>query len=57
MTGETSDASFDTDPYRPPVGNMATNNPPFVVKGSEVLPARQEGLGWVMGRITVKTHK
>jgi hypothetical protein len=41
MTGETSEASFVTDPYCPPVGEMAMNNPPFVVKGSEVLPAGQ----------------
>jgi hypothetical protein len=29
-----------TNPYRPPVGETASNNPPFIVKGSEVLPAR-----------------
>ena len=32
--------------HRPPdqlVEQMATNNPPFAVKGSEVLPAEQEG--------------
>jgi hypothetical protein len=44
VTGETSEASFVTDPNRPPVGYMATNNPPFVVKGSKVLPAEPEKL-------------
>jgi hypothetical protein len=29
-----------TNPYRPPVGETASNNPPFIVKGSEILPAR-----------------
>ena len=38
------EASIVTDPYRPPVGETASNNPPFIVKGSEVLPAGQEGL-------------
>ena len=28
-----------TNPGRPPVGETASNNPPFIVKGSEVLPA------------------
>jgi hypothetical protein len=37
-------ASFITDPYRPPVGEMTKNNPPFIVKGSDVFPAGQEGL-------------
>jgi len=35
-----------TNPYCPPVGETASNNPPFIVKGSEVLPAEQEGLTW-----------
>jgi hypothetical protein len=28
-----------TNPYRPPVGETTSYNPPFIVKGSEVLPA------------------
>jgi hypothetical protein len=56
VTGETSEASFVTDPYRPPVGETASDNPPFVVKGSEEFPARQGGLSCVTCRKTVKTH-
>jgi hypothetical protein len=33
-----------TDPYRPPVGELAPNYPPFVIKSSKELPARQGGV-------------
>jgi hypothetical protein len=31
-----------TDPYSVPVGKMAPNNPPFIVKRSNELPAGQK---------------
>jgi len=43
---DSRDAPIVTDPYSVPVGKTAPNNPPFIVKGSEVLPAEQEGLTW-----------
>ena len=43
-TGPQVEALIITDPYRPPVGETAANNPPLVVKSSEVFPARQRGL-------------
>jgi hypothetical protein len=33
-----------TDPYRPPVGELALNDPPFVVESSKELPAGQGGV-------------
>jgi len=32
-----------TDPYRPPVGATLLDDTPFVIKGSEKLPAGMEG--------------
>ena len=42
MPGETK--AKCTNPYRPPVREMASNNLPFIVKGGKILPARQGGL-------------
>ena len=56
MTSRTSEASFVTDPYRPPVGETTSNNPPFVIKGSEKFPARQGGLSYATYRKTVKAY-
>ena len=45
-----------TDPYRPPVGEAATDNLPLVVKGGKVLPARQEGLSCTTCKTVYDSH-
>jgi hypothetical protein len=39
--GNQSEELIATDPYRPPVGDMAPKDLPFVVEGSEELPPTQ----------------
>ena len=41
---ESNEAPMATDPYRPPVGDMAPKDLPFVVEGSEELPPDH---GWL----------
>ena len=42
MSDETK--AKNTNPDCPPIGETASDNPPFVVKGGEVLPAGKGGL-------------
>jgi hypothetical protein len=37
---------ISTDPYRPAVRDMTTNDLPFVIKSSEDLPAARQDLNW-----------
>ena len=50
------EASIFTDPYRPPVGETAPDNPPLIVKGSKVLPARQGGLSCITCKTIEDSH-
>jgi len=40
----------DTDPYRPPVGTTPSDDTPFVIEGSDKLPAGNTGVGYVVPR-------
>jgi hypothetical protein len=50
------EASIITDPYRPPVGETAADNPPLIVKGSKVLPARRGGLSCTTRKTIEDSH-
>jgi len=40
----------DTDPYRPPVGTTPSDDTPFVIEGSNKLPAGNTGVSYVVPR-------
>ena len=56
MTDDNNETLVITDPYRPPVREMAPNNLPFVTKCREEFPTVQEGLSYVPCVKTMKTH-
>jgi hypothetical protein len=40
-----SEAHINTDPYRPPVGKTALEDPPFIIKRRGELPSGQKLFG------------